>query len=94
LLHFTDRLRHLDFAWAGIGAVKDGMAAVNAELVVKNLQAFGSSPVSAIIDKTVGGYNRCRAYILVVGPERRAGGGAGGAQDALGGVIEALACLG
>ncbi len=91
LFDLADGLGDLDFARAGFGAVEDGMAAVDAKLVVQDLQALGASPVAAVEDEAVGSDDGCRADILLVRPEGRAGSGAAGAQDALGGVVKALA---
>ncbi len=92
-LDLADGLGDLDIARAGFGAVEDGVAAEDAELVVEDLQALGGALVAAVEDEAVGVDDGRRADVLLVRPEGGAGGGAGGAQDALGGVIEALALL-
>src|ERR671910_3761430 len=92
-LHFLDGLGDLDAAGTGLGAVEGGPAAPDALLVVQHGQALGGSLVAGVEDEAVGVDDRRRAEVLVVGPEHRARGGAGGAQDALGGVVEALTVL-
>ena len=93
-LEFADRHRHLDLARAGHGAVVHGVAARQAAGLADDLQALGGGLIAAVEDEAVRGDQRGRAEVIVAAPERRAGGGAAGAQDALGGVIEALALLG
>src|SRR4029434_7462180 len=90
-LHFLDGLGDLDAAGAGVGAVEGGPAAPDALLVVEHVQPLGGGLVTGVEDEPVGVDDRRRAEVLLVGPVHRAGGGAGGAQDALGGVVEALA---
>ncbi len=65
------------------------MAAEDAELVIEDPEAFGGALIAAIEDKTMGVDDGSRANILPICPEGWARGGAGGAQNALGGVIEA-----
>src|SRR5829696_200971 len=90
-LHFLDGLGDLDAPGAGVGAVEGGPAAPDALLVVEHGEALGGALVAGVEDEAVGVDDRRRAEVLLVGPEHRAGGRAGGAQDALGGVVEALA---
>src|SRR5699024_2862258 len=94
LLHLGDRLGHLDAAGARLGAVEDGAAAPHALLGVQDLQALLTGVIAGVEDEPVrvddGGWTE----VLAVGPEHRARGRACGAQDALGGVVEALALLG
>ena len=90
-LDFADGLGDLDFARTGQGTVKDGMAAVDAKNVIQYLEPFGCSAVATVKDEAVGGDDGRRADILVVGPEGGTGGGTASTQDALGGVVEALA---
>ena len=70
------------------------MAAGHADGLADDLQALGGGLVAAVEDEAVRSHERRRAEVIVAGPEGRAGGGAAGAQDALGGVVEALALLG
>jgi hypothetical protein len=58
---------------------------------VQHRQPLGGALVAGVEDEPVGVDDRGRADVLLVGPVHRAGGGAGGAQDAPGGVVEALA---
>src|SRR5207249_9167799 len=62
-------------------------------LVVQHGEALGGPVVAGVEDETVGVDDRRRPEVLLVGPEHRAGGGAGGAEDALGGVVEAFPVL-
>src|SRR5699024_9236766 len=94
LLHLGDRLGHLDAAGARLGAVEGGAAAPHPLLGVQDLQALLAGVVAGVEDESVRVDDRGRAEVLPVGPEHRARGGAGGAQDALGGVVEALPLLG
>jgi hypothetical protein len=93
LLHLADRLGDLDLARAGLGAVEDRAAAPDALAVVQDLQPLGRRLVAAVEDEAVRVHDRRRADEVLVRPERRARGGARRAQDALGGVVEALAVL-
>src|SRR6186997_2055935 len=93
-LDLLDRLGHLDATRARLGAVEGGAAAPHALLVVEDLEALGATLVAAVEDEPVRVDDRSRAEVLPVGPEHRAGRGAGGAEDALGGVVEPLALLG
>ena len=89
-LHFLDRLGDLDAARAGLGAVEGGAAAPHALLVVEDLQALVGALVAAVEDEPVRADDRLRAEVLPVAPVDRAGRRARGAQDALGGVVEAV----
>ena len=84
----------LNIPRAGLGAVEGGPAAPYPALLVENRQAFGRRAVAAVINKAVGVHNRRRAHIVIVRPERRARGGAGTAQNALGGIFKALELFG
>ena len=91
VLHLADRLGDLDLTRAALGAVKDGMASINSELVVQDPQALSSSPIPAVKYKAVCRNDRLWSNILVACPINWAGGSAAGAQDALGGVVKPLA---
>src|SRR5699024_1147435 len=93
LLHLGDRLGHLDAARACLGAVEGGAAAPHALLGVEDLQTLLAGIIARIEDEAMGVDDGSRTEVLPVGPEHRARGGAGGAQDALGGVVEALTLL-
>ena len=88
-LQFADCHGDLDLARAGHSTVEDGMAARQAGCLGYDLEPVGGLGIAAIKDKAMGTHQRGRAEIIVTGPEGRAGGGAGCAQDALGSVIEA-----
>jgi hypothetical protein len=91
LLDFGDCLGHLNAARAGLGAVEGGTAAPHALFVVQNLEANLGSFVARVKDKAVRVDDCSWAKVLTVCPEHWARGGAGCAEDALGGVIETLA---
>jgi len=88
-LQLTDRLRDLDLTRAGHRAVEHGMTARHARSLADDFQALRGGFVAVIEDEAMRCYQRGGAEIIVAGPERRAGGGATGAQDALGGLVEA-----
>ena len=88
-LQLTDRLRDLDLTRAGHRAVEHGMTARHARSLADDFQALRGGFVAVIEDEAVRGDERGGAEVIVTGPERRAGGGATGAQDALGGLVEA-----
>src|SRR5688572_12368581 len=90
LLDLADRAGDADLAGAGLGAVEDGAAAPDALAPVQLVQPGGAGLVARVEDEAVRVHDRRRAHELVVRPERGAGGGAGRAEDALGGVVEAL----
>src|SRR5215469_15181127 len=92
-LDLGDRLGDLDPPGARLGAVERGAAAPDALPLVEDLQALLGGVVAAVEDEAVRVDDRGRAEVLPVGPEHRARGGAGGAQDALGRVVEAVAVL-
>ena len=79
LFDLAYRLGDLDLARAGIGAIEDCMTAVDAELVVKDLEALGSGLVAAVEDETVGIDDRRWTNIVLIRPEGRAGSGTAGA---------------
>src|SRR5690606_38221835 len=90
-LHLGDRLRDADLARAGLRAVEDLAAAPGPGPLVQDRQPLGRAPVARVEDEAMrvdagGGPDE-----LLVGPERGTGAGAGGAQDALRGVVVALA---
>ena len=61
--------------------------------LVHDLQALRGGLVATVEDEPVRGNYGRRAEVLLTAPEGRAGGGAAGAQDALGGIVEAQARL-
>src|SRR5699024_4534819 len=67
--------------------------APHALLGVEDLQTLLAGIIARIEDEAMGVDDGSRTEVLPVGPEHRARGGAGGAQDALGGVVEALTLL-
>src|SRR5690606_15573040 len=92
-LHLGDRLGDADLPRAGLGAVEDLAAAPGPVPLIQDGQPFGRAPVTRVEDEPVRVDDRGGPDELLVGPERRAGAGAGGAQDALGRVVVALPLL-
>ena len=86
--HLEDRPGDVDAARAGVDTVEDRAAAPHAVLVGEDLQPLGRALVARVEDEAVGLDDGGRADVLGPGPEGRAGARAGGAQDALGGVVE------
>src|SRR5262245_29985748 len=69
---------------AGLGAVEDGVAAVEPERVLELIEALARALVPAVLDPAVRLQQDGRAEITVaVPPIGRAGGRAAGAEDAL-----------
>ena len=79
---------------ADVHAVHDGVAAEQPVRVFEVVQALVGRLVARVGDEAVGLQQAGRADELVrVPPERRAGGGAAGAQDALVQAVQLLALL-
>src|SRR5690606_22799699 len=92
-LDLRDRLRDADLARARLGAVEDLATAPGAGAFVHDRQPLGGAAVARVEDEAVRVDDGGGADELVVGPVGGAGAGAGGAQDALGRVVVALAFL-
>ena len=86
-----DGLGDLDAARAGVGAVEDRPAAPHAVLVGEDLQPLVAALVARVEDEPMGVDDGRRSDVPGLGPERGARGRARGAQDALRGVVVALA---
>src|SRR5690606_12385497 len=83
LLDFRYRLGGIEPLRAGLRAVHDGVAAVEAERVFQIVEPFSGGLVARIDEPAVGLQQDCRAEIAVtVPPVARAGRGAAGTQDA------------
>src|SRR5690606_29108218 len=93
-LDLLNRVRDLNPARAGVGAVEDGPAPPDARLLVQDAQPFTGALVAAVKDEAVGVHDRGGPHEVLVCPRDRAGGGAGGAQNALGRVVEPETVLG
>src|SRR5436309_4242469 len=89
-----DGLGHLDPPGAGLGAVEDGSAPEHPRPVRQDVQAIRRPLVPRVEDETVGVDDGGRADVLAVAPEDGTGRGAGGAEDALGGVVVAFPLFG
>jgi hypothetical protein len=94
LLDLGDRLGRVQALGAGLGAVHDGVAAIEPERILQIVQPLARRLVAAVDQPAIGMQQRRRAEIAVaVPPVARAGGRAAGAQDALVEPVELLAVL-
>ena len=94
LLDVGDRLGRVEAFGAGLGAVHDGVAAVQAERIFEIVEPVAGGLVAAVADPAIGLQQRRRAEIAVaVPPIARARGRAAGAQDALVQPVELLALV-
>src|SRR5579883_2889857 len=95
LLDLADRLGGVEVLGAGLGAVHDGVAAIEAERVLELVETVAGRLVAAVGDPAEGLQQDGRAEIaLGVPPVARAGGRAAGAEDALVIAVEPAALLG
>src|SRR5690349_16071728 len=94
LLDLADSSRHVDAARARLHAVENRPAAPHALGGVQDFQAVFRALVAAVKNEAMSGDDRRRPNVVRVGPERRAGSGAGAAQDAARRVLVALALAG
>ena len=93
-LDLGDGLGGVEALRAGLGAVHDGVAAVEPERVLEIVEPLAGRLVAAVLEPAVGLQQRGRAEeALAVPPVARAGGRAAGAQDALVEAVELLAVL-
>jgi hypothetical protein len=86
--YFLDGVRDLDASRARVRAVERRAATPHALDVVEDVEAFLGPVIPRIEDEPVGVDDGRRAEVRAVRPIDRAGRGAAGAQDALGGVVE------
>ena len=94
LLHLGDRLGRVEALRAGLRAVHDGVAAIEAEGILEIVEALAGRLVARIDQPAIGLEQRGRAEIaLAIPPIARAGGRAAGAEDALVEPVELLAVL-
>src|SRR5271170_2448288 len=83
-LDVGDRLRRIEVFWAGLGAIHDGVAAVQPERVFQIVEALAGRLVARIHDPALRLQQRGRAEEAVgIPPIARARGRAAGAQNAL-----------
>ncbi len=95
VLDLADRLRRVEPLRAHVDAVHDRVAAEQPVRVLEVVEALVDRLVARVGDEAVGGEQPGRTDELVrVPPERRAGGRAAGAEDALVEPVELLAVLG
>src|SRR6266851_38426 len=79
-----NRSRRVEPFWAGLGAVHDGVAAVEPERVLEPVEALAGALVAAVGEPPIGLQQDRRTEITVlVPPVARAGGRAAEAEDAL-----------
>jgi len=86
-----DRGGDLDVSRAGVGAVENGPTSPDSRLGVENPQSLGRTRIATIENEPVGINDRRGSDEVFVCPRDWAGRGAGGAQDALRGVVVPLA---
>src|SRR6185437_5729777 len=92
LLDLGDRLRGVESLGACPRAVHDGMAAIEAERVLEQIEPLAGILVAAVGDPAIGLQQDSRPEIPVaVPPIARTGGRAAEAQDALPQPVELLA---
>ena len=92
LLDLGDRLRRVEALRAGLGAVHDGVAAIEPERIFEIVEPLAGRFIAAVDDPAVGLQQRGGAEIAIdVPPVARARGRAAGAQDALVEAVE-LVC--
>src|ERR1700730_13847300 len=83
-LGIGNRARRVEAFWAGLGAVHDGMAAIEAERVLQPGETLAGALIAAVGEPAIGLQQDRRAEIAVlVPPVARAGGRAAEAEDAL-----------
>src|SRR5918999_189533 len=92
-LDLLDGLGDLDAPGAGLGAVEGGPAPEHPGLLAQDLEALPSALVAGVEDEAVSVDDGRRSHVSLVTPEDGARGRARRAQDALRGVVEALALL-
>mmetsp|Transcript_7869 Transcript_7869/g.17132 ORF Transcript_7869/g.17132 Transcript_7869/m.17132 type:complete len:262 (+) Transcript_7869:175-960(+) len=94
LLDLRHGLARVESLGTGLGAVHDGVAAVQLERIVQLGEALCGQLVSGVLDPAVRLHEHCRSQVFVgVPPVGGAGRGAAGAQDALVHAVQLLAVL-
>src|SRR5215212_4067715 len=93
-LEFGDGLRRVEALRAGLGAVHDGVAAVEPERVFEVVEPFAGGLITGIRHPAVC-LQKCRRSqeAVAVPPVARAGGRAAGAEDTLVEAVELFAVL-
>jgi len=93
-LDLGDGFARVQTLGAGLGAVHDGVAAIDRERVLQLVQALGGMLITGVDDPAVGLHEHGGAEVLVaVPPIGRAGCGAARAQDALVETVEFLSVV-
>src|SRR6478735_6371807 len=88
-LGVADRLCGIETLWTGLGAVHDGVAAIEPERVFEPVQPLAGVLVAGVGKPAVGLQQDRRAEILVlIPPVARARGGAAEAEDAFPHAVE------
>src|SRR5262249_32405386 len=90
-LDLANRPRHLNAARASRGAVVDRPAAPDAIRLGQRIETLLRALVAAVENEAVRLNNRRRANIVPIGPEAGTGGGASGAENALGRIVKTVA---
>src|SRR5208282_5336518 len=90
-LEISDDLRRVEVLWASLGAIQDGVAAVQAERVFQIVEPLAGRLVARVHDPALRLQQRGRPEIAVgIPPIARAGRRTAGAQDALVKPVELL----
>src|SRR6516225_4295200 len=93
-LELSDRFRRVETLRARLGAVHDGVAAVEPERILEIVEPFAGGFIARILDPARSLQERGRSEeALAVPPIARAGGRAAGANNALIKPVELLAVL-
>src|SRR5216684_8284037 len=88
-LRIGDRLCRVEALRAGVGAVHDRVAAIEAERVVEPIESLAGVLIAAVGEPTVGlQQDRWAEILVLVPPVARAGCRAAEAQDALPRAVE------
>jgi hypothetical protein len=90
-LDLRDGFGDMNVPRTGLGAVESGTAAPHPGLLVEDLKPLGRAAIARVENKAMGIDQGSRAVVFPIGPEDWAGGRAGRAQDAFGGVVITLA---
>src|SRR3546814_16495457 len=71
LLDLGDRLRRVQPLRAGLGAVHDGVAAIQPERILEGVETLAGVLIAAVGDPAIGLQQHRRAEIAVAGPDRQ-----------------------
>src|SRR5258708_17539693 len=83
LVDFADGLGGIEILGAGLGAIHDGMAAIQAKRILEIVEALAGGLIAAVDDPAIGRQQRRGSEIsIAVPPIAGAAGGTAGAQNA------------